>query len=182
MLSIFLCVYWPSACLWRNICLGLLTIFLIGLFVFLILHCISCLYILEVNPLPVFLVCNYFLPCWGLSFPLVSRYAKVPLSGKTRRWTFLSLPFALSPMVIAVKNCFLFTTILLNPWTDTLQATRASVGCVLWAAAMKTRMPGVCTTSFLWRHWQPGARQRRSMEWFPLVSGDDCGRPPHMLD
>ena len=56
MLSIFLCVYQPSVCLlWRNVCLGLFPTFpphfLIGLFVFLLLSCISFLYILEINPL-----------------------------------------------------------------------------------------------------------------------------------
>ena len=34
--------------------------FLIGLFLFLVLSCMSCLYILEFNPLSV--VCYYFLP------------------------------------------------------------------------------------------------------------------------
>ena len=34
--------------------------FLIGLFVFLILSCMSCLYILETNPLPVPLFANIF--------------------------------------------------------------------------------------------------------------------------
>ena len=38
---------------WRNVYLGLLPIFLIGLFVFLILSCMRCLYILEINPLSV---------------------------------------------------------------------------------------------------------------------------------
>ena len=52
MLSIFSCVCWPSAyLLWRNVCLGLLPIFYIGLFVFLILSCMSCLCILEINSL-----------------------------------------------------------------------------------------------------------------------------------
>ena len=36
---------------WRNVYLGLLPIFLIGLFVFLVLSCLSCLYILGINPL-----------------------------------------------------------------------------------------------------------------------------------
>ena len=44
----------PSVCLlWRNVCLGLFPHFLIGLFVFLALSCIRCLYILEINPLSV---------------------------------------------------------------------------------------------------------------------------------
>ena len=51
-MSIFSYVYWPSVCLlWRTVYLGLLPIFLIGLLVFLILNCMSCLYILEINPL-----------------------------------------------------------------------------------------------------------------------------------
>ena len=44
-LSIFPCAYWPSVCLlWRNVYLSLLPIFLIGLFAFLILSCMSCLF------------------------------------------------------------------------------------------------------------------------------------------
>jgi len=38
--------------------------FLIGLFVFLVLSCMSCLYILESNPYRCF-ICYYFLPLWG---------------------------------------------------------------------------------------------------------------------
>ena len=57
MLSIFSCASWPSVCLlWRNVYLGLLPIFLIGLFgfVFVVVFWQSCLshsYILEINPL-----------------------------------------------------------------------------------------------------------------------------------
>ena len=52
--SIFSCAYWPSVgLLWRNVCLGLLTIFLIGLFIFLVLSYMSGLYSLEINPLSV---------------------------------------------------------------------------------------------------------------------------------
>ena len=52
MVSILSCVCWPSVCLlWRNVCLGLPPIFFIGLFVFLVLSCMNCLYILEINPL-----------------------------------------------------------------------------------------------------------------------------------
>ena len=54
MLSIFPCVYWSSICLLqRNVYLGSLAHFLVGLFVFLILSCMSCLCILEINPLSV---------------------------------------------------------------------------------------------------------------------------------
>ena len=43
---------------------------LIGLFVFLVLTCMSCLYILEMNPLSSCFSCYYFLPFQGLSFHL----------------------------------------------------------------------------------------------------------------
>ena len=42
--------------------------FLIGLFVFQVLSCMSCLYILEINPGLSVVSCYYFLPFWGLSF------------------------------------------------------------------------------------------------------------------
>ena len=48
MMSLLSCAYWPSVrLLWRNVYLGLLPIFFIGLFVFLVMSCMSCLYILE---------------------------------------------------------------------------------------------------------------------------------------
>ena len=57
-MSIFSCACWPSVSfLWRNVCLGLLSIFLIGLFVFLLLNC---LYILEVKLLSVALFADIF--------------------------------------------------------------------------------------------------------------------------
>ena len=42
--------------------------FLTGSFIFLVLSCMSCLYILEINPL---IICYCFPPFWGLSFHLV---------------------------------------------------------------------------------------------------------------
>ena len=54
MLNIFSCVYWLPVCLFcRNICLDLPCAFLIGLLIFLMLWCMSCLYILDINPLSV---------------------------------------------------------------------------------------------------------------------------------
>ena len=52
--------------LWRNVCLDLLAIFLCMFWVFLMLSCMSFLYILEINSLSV--VCKYVLPFFGLSF------------------------------------------------------------------------------------------------------------------
>ena len=61
ILSSFSCVCWQSVyLLWRNVYLGLLLNFLIGLFVFLILSCMSCLYILEINPLSADFFVNIF--------------------------------------------------------------------------------------------------------------------------
>ena len=67
MLNIFLDACWPSACLlWRNIYLGHLPaffffclLFLIGLFAF-FLSCMSCLFILETEPLSVPSFANIF--------------------------------------------------------------------------------------------------------------------------
>ena len=60
MLSNFSCVCWPSECpLWRNVYLGFLPIFLLGCFFF-IFSFISCLYILEINPLSVASFANIF--------------------------------------------------------------------------------------------------------------------------
>ena len=51
-----------------------LSYFLIGLFAFLALSCMSCLYIFEINYLSFAIICflcYYFLSFWGLSFHLV---------------------------------------------------------------------------------------------------------------
>ena len=70
MLSIFSCVCWPSICLfWRNVYLGLLPIFWLGCF-FKILSCMSCLYILEINPVSVPSFANIFSHSEGCLFVL----------------------------------------------------------------------------------------------------------------
>ena len=54
MLSIFSYAFWPSVyLLWRNVYSALLPIFQLGFWVFLLLSCISCLYILNIRPLSV---------------------------------------------------------------------------------------------------------------------------------
>ena len=61
MLSILSCVCWQSVYhLWRNVCWGLLPIFGLGCLLFLILSCMSCLYILEMNSLSVVSFANIF--------------------------------------------------------------------------------------------------------------------------
>jgi len=50
---LFMCLLAFVCLLWRNVCLGPFPNFLVGLFVFLVLTCMSCLYILEINRLSV---------------------------------------------------------------------------------------------------------------------------------
>ena len=69
MLSILSCVCWLSVCLlWRNVYLHILSIFLIGLLVFLILSCMNCLYILEINLLLAISFANIFSVVFFLLF------------------------------------------------------------------------------------------------------------------
>ena len=61
MLSILSCICWQSVyLLWRNVYLDLLPIFGLGCLFFLILSCMSCLYVLEINPLSVASFANMF--------------------------------------------------------------------------------------------------------------------------
>ena len=68
ILSVFSCASWASVCLrWRNIYLDLLPTFL---FLFLILSCLGCLYILEINPLLITWFANTFSHFVGFIFIL----------------------------------------------------------------------------------------------------------------
>ena len=73
MLSIFSCACHPCVCfLWRNVCLGLFPLFdWVGLFVFLALSCMNCLYILEINPLSVVSFAIIFSHSEGYLFTLL---------------------------------------------------------------------------------------------------------------
>ena len=57
--------------LWRNVCLGIFCHFLIGLFVFLVLSCMSCLYIWGINPLSVVSFAIIFSHSEGCLFTLL---------------------------------------------------------------------------------------------------------------
>lgn len=64
---------WPSvSLLWKNVYAGFLTIFLSGLFVSLILNCMSYLYIFYVNPLSVISFVNIFFHSVGCLFILLT--------------------------------------------------------------------------------------------------------------
>ena len=69
-LSIFPCAFWPSVCLlWRNVYLDLAPIF-DWIICFLIFSWMSCLYILEINPLLVASFANIFSQTMGCLFVL----------------------------------------------------------------------------------------------------------------
>ena len=101
MLCIFSCACWLSVCLLcRNVYLDLLPIFFIGLFIILILGCMSCLYILETNLLSLVVsfanIFSYFVGCL---------------------FAFFIVSFALQKFLSLIRSClfiFVFISIMLE--------------------------------------------------------------------
>ena len=105
MSGIFSSTYWLSVFpLWRNVYLGLLPIFHLGCWVFLLLlSCMRCLYILEIKPLSVASFANIFSHCVGCLFIL------------------FMVSFAVQKLVILIRShwfIFVFTVIALRDWPN----------------------------------------------------------------
>ena len=92
MLNIFSCVYWPSVhLLWKSVCLDL-CIFWFGLFVFLLLSYMNCLYILETSHLLVTWFANIFYHSVGCPSTLfVVSFAGLKLLNFTGCHLFISV-------------------------------------------------------------------------------------------
>ena len=69
--------------------------FLIGLFVFLVLHCTSCLYILEINPLS------------AVSFAIIFSHSEGCL------FTLLIVSFAVQKLISSIRS-YLFTFVFIS--------------------------------------------------------------------
>jgi len=94
---LFMC--WPYVCLsWRNVFLGLL-ILKLGCFFFLVLSCMSCLYILEINPFSV------------VSFSIIFFHSEVCLFISFR------VPFAVQNLLSLIRHHLLiFVFISITLW------------------------------------------------------------------
>ena len=106
MLSIFSCVCWLSVCLFCS-----LAHFLIGSFVFLVLRCMSCLYIFEINSLSV------------ASFAVIFSHSEGCL------FTLLIVSFVVQKLLILIRShLFIFafiSNILIGKWGQGRDAREA---------------------------------------------------------
>ena len=104
MLSIFSCACWPSVYLCRNIYLSFLPIKKV------VLKCMSCLYVLESNPLLVALFTNIFSQFIGCLFILfmisfvVQKFLNL-MRSHLLIFAFVSIPLEMDPSKYCCDLC-----------------------------------------------------------------------------
>ena len=96
--------------------------FLIGLFVFLVLNCTSCLYILEINPMLLF-HCYYFLPFWGLSFHLAYSFLCYAKAFKFNQVSLVYFCFYFHYFQIRSDQSLSRVRLFATPWIAARQAS-----------------------------------------------------------
>ena len=118
------CACWPSVCLlWRNVYLGLLPILWLGWF--LLLSCVTCVYILEIDPLLVTAFAVVFSPsvgvffccccCFHLWFPSMYESLEVWLGPGCFIFVFISIALG-NTGTIYVRECFCLCSLLTVVW------------------------------------------------------------------
>ena len=105
MLSIFSYVFWSSICLlWRNVYLDLLSSLWLGFVFFFILSCMSCLYVLEINPLSlIHFSCKYFLPFYERKFSFWEKHCLMATSYKIMLYNIMEKAVAPHSSTLAWK-------------------------------------------------------------------------------
>ena len=106
-----MCVCEPSVCLWRKVFLGLFPLF-DWLFVFLVLSCMSYLYILELNPLSV------------VSFAIVFSLSEGCL------FTLLIVSFAVQKLLSLIRShlfAFVFISVTLGGGSRVAKSLSSSI-------------------------------------------------------
>ena len=139
MLSIFSCVSWPPVCLlWRNVYISShFWLSYLGFFFFLILSYMSCLYILEINPLSFASFANIF-SIWGLSFCSVFGFVCCAKAFRSHLFLFLfSLVSEVGQEVLTanyVRKCsaYVFLQEFHSIWTYILVFNAFSVYFCVW--------------------------------------------------
>ena len=108
MLTVFSRAWWTSVYLWKNVYLDHLFFFLLDFLVFCKLSCMSCLHILDINPLSVASFANIFSNSMGCLFILLKvTFAVQKLLSLIRPHLFI-LAFISSAFLALRKYCLIF--------------------------------------------------------------------------
>ena len=102
--------------------------FLSGLFIFLVLSCIICVYILEMNPLWVVSFAFFFLPFWRLSFHLVYSFLCCANTSKFIRSHLFTFVFISSTLGGGSSRIFLW---FMSPSVLSIFSSKSLIVCGL---------------------------------------------------